>query len=219
MSPHLKYGEECQQIIDVCRRLYNRNMLAAADGNISMRVEEGVLITPSGKAKAFIEASDICLVTLKNEILYGIPSSERLMHLAVYNSNAAAVAVVHAHPPTAIAWTVAFPESKELPNTCLSEIILAAGKIPIVDYARPGTNDMGEVLKPYLEDHKILILSRHGGLTWGDSLEEATMGMERLEHSAEILYRAIQMADLSHLPEDEVRALYEMRQKIGNKTL
>jgi len=219
MQPHIKYKEECKQIIKVCKRLYKRNMLAAADGNISLKVGDGILITPSGKAKAFIEPEDICLVSQDNEILSGNPSSERLMHLAVYNHTPLAKAVVHAHPPTAIAWSVAFPNEKELPNECLSEIILAAGRIPIIGYARPGTQTMGDVLKEYLDEHKIMILSRHGGLCWGDSLEEATMGMERLEHSAEILYKARTLGPLTYLDDEEMEALYLLRKQIGNRTL
>ncbi len=219
MKPYEKYKDECKQIIKVCKRLYKRNMLAAADGNISLRVKDGILITPSGQCKAFIEEEDIALVTPENEIKYGNPSSERLMHLAVYNHTGEAKAVVHAHPPTAIAWSVAFPDDKELPNGCLSEIILAAGRIPIVPYARPGTQGMGDVLKGFIDEHKIMILSRHGGLCWGDSLEEATKGMERLEHSAEILYRAKTLGQLTYLNEDEIQALYKLRQQIGNKTL
>ncbi|MEM7645520.1 MAG: class II aldolase/adducin family protein [Pseudomonadota bacterium] len=219
MKPYERFPKECEDLIQVCRRLYNRNMLAAADGNVSLRTSEGVLVTPSGLSKAFIEPKDIALVTLENDILYGNPSSERLMHLAVYNQCPEARAVVHAHPPHAIAWTVAFPEQKELPNNCLSEIVLAAGHIPIIPYARPGTQDMGDVLKPYSLDHKIMILSRHGGLCWGDTLDEATLGMERMEHSAEILYKAQTLKGLSFINDEEMQALYELRKKIGNKSL
>ncbi len=90
------------------------------------------------------------------------------MHLTVYGHCPQARAVIHAHPPIAISWTVAFPEDRELPGDCLSEIILAAGKIPIVEYARPGTQAMGNVLLPFIENYKIMILSRHGALSWGE---------------------------------------------------
>ena len=98
-------------------------------------------------------------------------------------------------------------------------IILAAGRIPIISYARPGTAQMGEVLQSFIDEHKIMILSRHGGLCWGESLEEATMGMERLEHSAEILYRAKSLGPLTFIDDDETKALFELRKQIGNKTL
>lgn len=219
LKPSDQYPGECQKIVDVCQRLYQKNMLAAADGNVSVRVAEGVLITPSGQSKAFISKEDIGLVTLDNQIFAGNPSSERLMHLEVYNTCSQASAVVHAHPPCAIAWTVAFPEMTELPNNCLSEVILATGSIPMVPYARPGTKDMGHVLREFLPDHKVMILSRHGGLCWGDSLEEAVLGMERLEHSAEILYRAQTLKGLTFIDESEMQELQKMREKIGNRTL
>lgn len=219
MNPANEYPNECAQIIEVCRRLYGRNMLAAADGNVSLRVDDTILITPSGLPKAFIDASDIAAVTVDNQILAGNPSGERLMHLAVYNKTEEARAVVHAHPPHAIAWSVAFPEHKELPSTCLSEVILATGSIPIVPYARPGSRHMGAAVGMFLPHYKVMILSRHGGLTWGSDLLEAYMGMERLEHSAEILYKAKTLRELSHLPADEVAALKAMRKEMGNKTL
>lgn len=218
MKPFKKYSAECKDIVAICKRLYKRNLLAAADGNVSVLVKDGVLITPSGKSKAFIDEKDIALITLDDTIIYGEPSSERLMHLAVYANAPDAKAVVHAHPPTAIAWSVAFPEQKELPNNCLSEIVLAAGQIPIVPYGRPGTEKMGSALLPYLQ-HKIMILSRHGGLSWGDSLEEAAMGMERLEHAAEILYKAKTLNGLSFIDDKEMKALTKKRKEMGNKTI
>jgi L-fuculose-phosphate aldolase len=141
------------------------------------------------------------------------------MHLEVYKQCPEAVAVVHAHPPTAIAWSVAFPDLKELPANCLSEVILATGSIPFVPYARPGQLEMGTHLIPFLPQHRALILARHGALTWGQSLDEAWMGMERIEHSAQILAEAQKLGGLSELPESEVFALKEMRQKLGPKLL
>ena len=219
INPAQDFPNECEQIIEVCRRLYGRNMLAAADGNVSLRVGDTILITPSGLPKAFIGPEDIAAISLDDQILAGNPSGERLMHLAVYNKTDEARAVVHAHPPHAIAWSVAHPELKELPSTCLSEVILATGSIPIVPYARPGTGHMGVAVGMFLPHYKVMILSRHGGLTWGNDLLEAYMGMERLEHSAEILYKADTLRELTHLPPDEIEALREMRKSMGNKTL
>ncbi len=208
------------QIVEVARRLYARNMLAAADGNISVRINEHmVLITPSGVSKAFIKAEDLALITLDHQVLYGKASSERMMHLEVYKHCPLARAVVHAHPTTAIAWSVAQPELTKLPAECLSEVILACGDIPFVPYARPGTPAMGSHLIPFLPQHRALILSRHGALSWGESLNEAWRGMERIEHSAEILWKAQQLGGLTSLPGEEVAALREMRRSLGEKLL
>lgn len=208
------------EILEVCRLLHQRNLLAAADGNVSYRLaDDYILITSTGKAKAFIEAEDLAVINLEGKIIEGQPSAERLMHLAVYRACPTAKAVVHAHPPNAVAWTIAKPELKELPNECMSELILATGKVPIVPYARPTTNTMGENLKPFLPECKCMILARHGALSWGESIQEAYYGMERMEHSAEILRLAATLGTLSSLPAEEIKVLKTMREQIGNRTL
>lgn len=209
-----------QKIVDICQRLHGKNMLAAADGNVSYRVsDEQIYITPTGINKAFMKISDIATIDIRNRVLSGKPSGERLMHLEVYKQCPKAKCVVHAHPPHAIAWSVARPELRELPSDCLSEVILAVGKIPIVNYARPGTEDMGENLRPFLPQYRTMILSRHGAISWGETLNEAYNGMERLEHSAQILQIAHTLGTLTTLPEREIAALKEMRTKIGDRTL
>lgn len=209
-----------EEIIAASRRLYEKNLLAGCDGNISIRLsDKEILITPSGRPKWSIRPQDIARITIDNEVLSGNPSSEMLMHTAVYRKCPDARTIVHAHPPNAIAWTIAEPELKELPSEMLSELILACGAIPIALYARPGTKMMGEVLEPYLPDHKAIILARHGAITWGGSLEEACNGMERIEHTAYILLQARKLGPLTSLPEEEIIALRAMRKNLGNRLL
>ena len=159
-----------------------------ADGNVSVRLpDDTVLLTPAGVSKARLPAGSLARVALDGRILEGRPSTERAMHLAVYRSVRTPGWSVHAHPPTAIAWTLARPGLTELPTDALPELLLAAGRVPIVPYARPGTEEMGAVLLPFLPAHRLLLLSRHGALAWGESMEEAVNGIERVEHSALIL--------------------------------
>lgn len=209
-----------QKIIEICRRLHQRNMLSAADGNISYRIsDQEILITPSGIAKGFMDESEMAVINLDGKVLKGNPSGERLMHLEIYRQCQKAKAVVHAHPVTAIAWSIAKPDLKKLPSDCLSEVILATGDIPFADYARPGTADMGKVLTSFLPKHRALILRRHGAVTWGEDLEEAYRGMERIENSAQILAAAQQLGGLTPLPAEEIKYLYELREKLGDTLL
>ncbi len=208
------------EIVEIGRRLHARGWLAAADGNISYRMsDQNILITPSGRHKGFLSATDICRMTVENQILEGEPSSERLMHLAIFQNVKKAKAVVHAHPPVATAWTIARPELTELPAECLSEVILAAGRIPFVPYARAGTKQMGDHLLPFLPDCRLMILSRHGALAWGETLEEAYNGIERLEHAAVTLAHASSLGGLTMLPPEEVANLRMMRSKMDGRTL
>ncbi|SES90022.1 L-fuculose-phosphate aldolase [Nitrosomonas marina] len=215
-----QYRRISETIINIARRLHQKNMLAAADGNISCRVSENeILITPSGISKAFMVPEEMALISLDNQTIQGEPSSEKKMHLTVYRQNPLAKAVVHAHPPTAIAWSVARPDLTCLPSHAVSEAILACGDIPFVPYARPGTQAMGDNLKQFLPHYRALILSRHGALSWGETLEEAWMGMERIEHSSEILWKAHALGGLTFLPDEEIAELRALRQRIGNRLL
>ncbi len=207
-------------IVDACGRLHARNLLAAADGNVSFRFSDArIAITPTGVSKARMAPEDMAFITLDGEILSGRPSGERLMHLAVYAACPPARAVVHAHPPTAIAWSLARPGLDHLPDEAMPEVILAAGRIPVVPYARPGTGAMGEALLPFLPEHRLMILARHGALCWGESLEEAYLGMERLEHACQILKSAEELGGATALPEEELAALRALRAAQGPRLL
>lgn len=209
-----------KEIIKICRILNSRGWLAAADGNISYRLnDKKILITPTGKNKAFITEKDFAVITLDNKIISGNPSGERLMHLEIYRKSPKAVAVVHAHPPTPIAWSIARPQLKELPTASLSEAILSVGSVPIAKYARPGTEDMGEVLQPLLPQSRAIILARHGVVCWGESLEEAYNGVERLEAIATILAKSVALGGLSDLPPEELEYLHQLRKKLGDRIL
>src|SRR3989338_4563911 len=205
-----------KKLIASAKRLYQKNYLAACDGNLSYRINDSrILITPKGKPKVELTPKDFAVIDIHGHLMSGEPSSERLMHLSVYQHCPKAKCVIHAHPPTAIAWTIAYPKLKALPNECMSELIIAAGKIPIAPYALPGSLEMGTAIEPLLSKHRIIILARHGALCWGESIQEATNAMERLEHSAEILMRAKQLGGLTKLSKTQTAALYKIREGIG----
>lgn len=217
MPPEMKLSEE---ICDIGRRLHARNLIAAGDGNISARLGDGrFLMTPSGVSKARLAPPDLTYLDGDGTVLSGRPSSEWRMHLAIYRACPEARCIVHAHPPTAIAWTLARPDLSELPGEALPELILAAGRIPIVPYTRPGTEDVGSALLPFLPEHRLLVLARHGAVCWGPSPEEAYLGLERLEHVAMILKSAVELGGLSALPRVDVEALRAVRAKLAPRIL
>jgi L-fuculose-phosphate aldolase len=204
-----------EKVIQLCRKLHQQGFLAAGDGNVSYRDGDRIVITPAGVSKASLHPSTMATMDLGGEVISGLPSSEKLMHLTVYKHCPQAVAVVHAHPPHAIALSIARPDWAWLPEGAMSELVLAVGAVPVVPYARPSTTGMGDNLVPFLPGCRALILSRHGVLCWGQSLEEASQGVERLEHTAKILCLALQMGSITELPESEVEALRDMRITLG----
>ena len=209
-----------EDIIKTAVMLHQKNMLAACDGNISYRCDDNtILITPSGKPKFLLDSDDFAIVDMGGGVIAGQPSSEMLMHLEVYRQRPDARAVIHAHPPTAIAYSIAHPDAKEIPGKSFSELILAVGKLPVVPFQMPGSPAMGTALRPFIRGHKVMVLARHGAISFGDDLIEAYNGMERLEHSCEILLRAAGFGAVTELDEDTIDKLHAMRKQIGDKTL
>lgn len=207
-------------LLDAAQRLHERGLLAAGDGNLSVRLEDGrIAMTPRGVPKAQVRIEELAYLSLDGTVLSGNPSSERAMHLTIYRAVPGAMAVVHAHPPTAIAWTLARPDLAELPSDSLPEVILAAGRIPVVPMAIPGTEAMGTALLPFLPVHRLLILARHGGLAWGESMQEAAGGLERLEQVAEILWKAETLGGAKPLAASDLAELQALRAKLGPKII
>ena len=90
-----------EQIVAAARRLYEKNILAATDGNISSKESDSqILITPSGKQKAFLQPQEIILYNINDKNPKQKVSSELAMHLQIYKSCPKASFVIHAHPPS-----------------------------------------------------------------------------------------------------------------------
>lgn len=194
-------------IVEVCRRLYERGLIAGPDGNVSVRLSDGsILVTPAGMSKGVVTAEHLVVVDKRGVVLEGNypPSSELRMHLRIYQRRADARAVVHAHPPTATGFAVA-GESFMAP--VLPEVILQMGGVPLVPYATPGTGALADSLDPYLDHHNALLLANHGATTLGRTLTEAHHRMESLEHAARILLAARTLGRVQELGAADVEAL------------
>ncbi len=200
--------------------LHSKNYLAAADGNFSVKIDNSSFwITASGVHKGFENPCPLARVSVNGDVLDGRPSTETSLHRMVYSEVPAAICVIHAHPPVAVAWSMARPDLKELDCTGFSEVILALGSIPIAPYARPGGESLAESVRPYLPKCRAIILGRHGALAWGESVEEALNGIERLEHAALILAHAEALGGSKSLPSSELEWLRGRRREMGERTL
>jgi L-fuculose-phosphate aldolase len=176
-----------KMICEIGRRMYQREYVAANDGNISVKAGDNLIIsTPTGVSKGYMTPDKISEVDLHgNWGGVGLePTSELKMHLRVYKENKNVGAVVHAHPPTATAFSVA---GIELIKPILIENILMLGPILIAPFAKPGTQEVPESIAPYCKKYKGVLLANHGALTWGKDLTEAYHRLESMEHYAKIL--------------------------------
>lgn len=204
-----------QDIVEVGRRIYNREFVAANDGNISVRIgENAVLTTPTGVSKGFMTPEMIIKVTLEGRKLEGElnPSSELSMHLDIYRHRPDVRAVIHAHPPTATAFAVAgIPLDKPI----LPEIVITLGAVPIAKYGTPSTEELPLNIRQYLEKHDAILLENHGALTMGTDVYSALYKMENIEHYAKVSLIVRQLGVERELPHGELAKLLQVREKLG----
>jgi len=195
--------DELRQAIIACGRLcYERRLMTANDGNISVRVDgERVLITASGVSKGRMEAQDLILLDMEGNVLRAAagrkPSSETPMHLEAYRQRPDIRAVIHAHPIFATTLTVT---GHDLPLDVLPEVMLTLGEVPTTAYATPASHEDAEVIRDLIRTHNALLLRQHGSLTVGIHLEEALIHLERVEHVAQVYYQALLLGHVERIP-------------------
>jgi L-fuculose-phosphate aldolase len=207
VSPHPAPDDARRQIVLVCRRLYERGLIAGPDGNVSVRLgTDRVVVTPSGLSKVDVTEDALVEVGLDGRPLAGAgrASSELRMHLAIYRARPDVLAVVHAHPPTATAFGVA---GETIPDRVLPEVICQMGAVALVPYATPGTDAAAEAFAPYLSSHDAFLMANHGATTVGRTLEAAHQRMESLEHAARIVLAARLLGRVTPLTDAQYAAL------------
>lgn len=202
-------------IVEYGRRAYARNLVAASDGNISVRLSpDAVLITPTGSCLGFLKASELVLIDLAGKTLSGAlrPTSEYRLHLEVYRRRAEVGAVVHAHPPLCTAFSVA---GASLENYVLPEVAFTIGAIPTTAYSTPTTEEPVRAIGDYIAECDAMILDRHGALTVGATLCEAYGKMEKLEHTAQVVLAAHSLGRVKTLDDAQLERLMRARSDLG----
>jgi L-fuculose-phosphate aldolase len=204
-------SDPISQIITAGRLLSDRQMLAGSGGNLSIRLDsDRILITRSGVAKSRMVEGDIVVVDPDGRRTQGDgePSSEMLMHLFVYRERPDIMACVHAHPPYATGFAVAgIPLSADV----LPEVIVYVGEIPLTPYAAPGTDAVPRSLAPFIQKHNAFLLSNHGLLTIGWTMDEALNRHETVEQFARIMAVARQLGPVNHIPSEDLKRLAATR--------
>ena len=201
-----------QQMVALGKRLYDRQLLAATDGNFSVRLDESrLLATPSGLCKGDLNPADLVIIDLNGNHLSGERrvSSEILMHLEAYRQRPDVCAVIHAHPPQCIALMLA---GHGLDRPILAENVIFLGVVPIAPYARPSTPAVPASVRDLVRLTDCMLLDHHGSLTLGSSLTEALHKLEMMEHAARSYLAALQTGQVREIPAEEVKALTALRE-------
>ncbi len=215
---YLSEKQAKKAIIDIGKRMYVRNFVAANDGNISVKTGDNeVWATPTGVSKGYMKKKMLVKVDLDGNILEGTckPSSELKMHLRAYQENEEIRAVCHAHPPVCTCYAIA---GIPLTAPVLAEAVITLGDVPIAPYAKLGSREVPEAVAPFCHTHNGILLANHGAVTWAEEPYAAWYRLESMEYYANILLITEHILGRQNLLTDEqVGALLAMREKFGIK--
>lgn len=209
-------SEAKEMILDIGRRMYLKDFVAANDGNITIKVaEDRIWATPTGVSKGFLHPEQLVLIDSQGNIIEGNckPSFEIKMHLRVYKENETVGAVVHAHPPVATSFATA---NIKLDLAILPDTIVTLGEVPVAPYALTGTEEVAESVAPFCKTHNAVLLANHGALSWGKDIQEAFYRMESLEHYAKIiLISKYLIKQCNLLTDSQIEDLVKIRESFG----
>ncbi len=221
IQSHRTEREWRDEIIHVCRLMWEKDYLAATDGNVSVRLDEDrFLVTPSGFSKGHLKPEQLLVIDWDANVvgpLYGAnrhlrPSSEIILHLEAYRRRPDIRSVVHAHPPMAVALSIA---GISLAQCMLPEVVMTLGLIPTTAYATPASPEGAQVIAGIIEHYDALILQRHGSVTVGESPWKAYLKLEKLEHTALITKTLAELNRLNPMKPDEVARAVAWREARG----
>ena len=204
-----------QEICEIGRRIYARQFVAGNAGNITCRLSaDVVLTTPTLICKGFMRPDDLCTVDLAGNQLSGKRkvTSEVRLHLEVYERNLNVKAVVHCHPPHATAFAVAH---EDIPTGVLPEVDVFLGFVPRARYDTPSSPGFAQTIRPFIGKTNTVVLSNHGVVSWGQSVEQAYWHTEILDSYCHVLLLARQLGHVEQLSEPLMQQLRELRERFG----
>lgn len=205
-------------ICEVGRNIWERQMVAANDGNITAKLDDGtILCTPTGVSKGYLKPEMLTKMTVNGDVVEPAPSghkptSEVKMHLRMYRVNPAIGGCIHAHP---IYGTVFAIKGEALVKKMMPESVIAMPEIPLAPYATPATEGLADSTEHFAHAYSACLLEQHGAFSWGKTLMDAYLAMERLEYTAKVTLFARLIGGERELAQEEITKLIGMRAQYG----
>lgn len=194
-----------EQINVIIGRIYRSGMTTTSGGNISIRDENGdIWITPSGVDKGSLTPKDIMCVKKDGKIIGPhTPSSEFPFHKAIYENRPELTAIIHAHPPGLVAFSIA----RKIPDTnVIPQARYICGEIGYAPYGCPGSEDLGRKIAAQFQDprFKAVIMENHGVVLGGVDLMDAYQRFETLEFCCRTIVKAGMLGNVNSLTDEQL---------------
>ncbi len=198
------------QIINIGKRMGYKNYTPGYSGNISVRLDNSVLITTSGSSNGYLTHNDFVEIDFEGNPIDSQkkPSSEKMLHLEFYKLRQDINAIIHVHP----AGLCAFASSHiSLLDPVMAENVFYFGGIPLADYGLPSSQDLVKNTSVYFKDYDAVLMANHGVIIGSTSLEDAYQKLELAEEYAKTVIYTNILGGAKILSENEKDAILKLR--------
>ena len=204
------FNKERHYIIEYGKLAGEKNLTSGNSGNISCRCENNILITATSTANGYLNEEDFSVTDFEGNQVWGNkrPSSEKFLHIEFYKQRGDINAIFHVHSPYLTAFAAA---GKALNEHILPEIVYAFDKIPLAEYALPGSIDLVKNTAKYFKEYDVILMQNHGVIVGGKDLRDAFLKLDLCETYAKTILCAKFLGGAKILSEDEVEKIYSLR--------
>ena len=207
MSENSKRDSICR----LAKSLFDRGLTIGSSGNISVRLADGWLMTPTGSSMGNLDPNEISKLDLNGNLISGkSPTKESFLHIAMYDERPDSGAVVHLHSTHSVAVScLAGIDKKNVLPPITAYYVMKIGKLPLVPYFPPGDINLAKAVKEMASNHHAVLLANHGPVVAGKTLEDAVYAIEELEETAR-LFLLLRNIKTQYLNEKQVKILEEL---------
>ena len=202
---------ERDSICRLAKSLFDRGLTIGSSGNISVRLDDGWLMTPTGSSMGNLDPNEISKLDLSGNLISGNnPTKESFLHIAMYEERPDSRAVVHLHSTHSVAVScLADIDKKNVLPPITAYYVMKIGTLPLVPYFPPGDINLAKAVKEMASDHHAVLLANHGPVVAGKTLEDAVYAIEELEETAR-LFLLLKNMKTQYLNQNQVNELTKL---------
>lgn len=197
-----------EDIALLAKSLFDRGLTFGSSGNISVRIEDGWLMTPTGSSMGDLDPARISKLDIDGGLVSGdAPTKESFLHFAMYEERPASGAIVHLHSTHSVAVScLADIDAADVLPPITAYFVMKIGTLPLIPYFPPGDLDLAKAVKEMASSHHAVLLANHGPVVAGKSLRDAVYAVEELEETAK-LYLMLRGLPTRFLTDTQVKEL------------
>ncbi|MCA0434618.1 MAG: aldolase [Proteobacteria bacterium] len=195
-------------ICEIGRSMFERRLTFGSSGNISLRIDDGWLMTPTGSSLGRLDPARLSKIDDAGKLIAGdAPTKESFLHLAMYRERPKAGAVVHLHSTHSVAVScLDHIDHEDVLPPITAYYVMRVGKLPLVPYFAPGDQALGAAVGRVAAKHAAMLLANHGPVVSGSSLNAAVDAIEELEETAR-LYLLLHGRPTRYLNDEQIADL------------